>query len=166
VDGADTLVVVVSSSTSKTTTTTTRQAFAQVIAPLEKASNRRLGNPARDECFESFLKYPDGVREQARSALFDTDGRNALGLFVWRIKRGWHELEPFSADGETVSASEFGRGTPRDRPKGAQCFALLVDRGDGTPVVRETFKSRHAYESRAAELERELGPHNVTRLAA
>jgi hypothetical protein len=154
-------VVLVSSSPS--ITTTTRKAFARVVEPLEKASKRRLGNPARQECFDAFSRYPDGVRAVARDALADTDGR-ALGLFVWRVRQGWHELEPLLED-EISSASEAGTA-PRDRAQGVRRFALLVDRDDGTPVTREIFASEDAYESRFAELERELGAHLVTRLAA
>lgn len=70
--------------------------FARVVRTLEEASGRRLGNPQRRRCFQAFRKHPQGVRKVARDALADTDGSNPLGLFIYRIANGWHELEPLA----------------------------------------------------------------------
>lgn len=123
-----------------------------MIAPLEQASRRRLGNPHRRDCFAEFEKLPHGVREIARASLEDARS-NPLGLFVWRIKNGWHELEPIADAGPNRSLAAE-----------AASLVLLVDRGGS--VVRETFSDRPTYDRRARELEAEVGPENVTRLAA
>jgi hypothetical protein len=75
------------------TTTTMRRDFARVVAPLEQAAGRRLGNPYRRVCLGAFERFPEGVRSIARASLADASV-NPLGLFLWRIKNGWHELEP------------------------------------------------------------------------
>jgi hypothetical protein len=139
------VVVLVSENFQSPPTITLRREFARVIAPLERASGRRLGNPAREDCLRAFEKCSDGVQELAHSVLADAK-RNALGLFVYRIRYGWHELEP----------------VPDRSPSRGQ-FVLQVDRDD--VVTHEMFSDLESYERRAAELERELGAHNVTRLA-
>jgi hypothetical protein len=78
---------------SKNSTNTTRRDFAELVAPLEQASGRRLGDPHRQRCLEAFHRYPDGVREVAKHALADAES-TAVGLFVYRIQNGWHELPP------------------------------------------------------------------------
>jgi hypothetical protein len=93
-----TLVVVVEDFESKDNTTTSaqlRQEFAQLLAPLERRSGSRLGNPARRECFAAFSKYRSAVTEVARSTLAEAE-RNPVGLFVYRIRNGYHLLEPLA----------------------------------------------------------------------
>jgi len=77
-----------------------RREFARMLEPLEVASRRRLGNPYRDDCFQAFEQYQEGVRDVARNVLADAE-HSPLGLFVYRIKNRWHELDPLpnSSDG-------------------------------------------------------------------
>jgi hypothetical protein len=75
-----------------TTNPTRRKEFARVIAPLERAARQRLVGKHRDDCFDGFLAYPDGFREQACQAL--AEGRNPLRLLIWRINQRAHEIEP------------------------------------------------------------------------
>jgi hypothetical protein len=89
-----------------TNTTTLRREFSQVVAPLERACGRRLGNPARGECLAAFSQYPDGVRQVATDALREADV-NAVGLFVWRVKNGWHELEPVDDPADELEAEHW-----------------------------------------------------------
>lgn len=74
-------------------TNTTHAAFAALLDPLEQVTGRRLGNPARGDCFKEFQRRPGAVRRVAEDALVDAT-RNPVGLFSHRIKHGWHELEP------------------------------------------------------------------------
>jgi hypothetical protein len=99
------MVVVVDDSDLNTNTTVSRRAFARLVEPLERASGRRLGNPARERCFAAFERHPEGVREVARGALVDAV-RNPVGLFVHRIENGWHELEPVPPSGVSTDSSE------------------------------------------------------------
>jgi hypothetical protein len=87
------MVVVVQKRSSSTTNTTAGRDFAALIEPLERASGRRLGNPARRECLKAYTQHPVGVARVAAGALFDA-ARNPVGLFVYRIANDWHELEP------------------------------------------------------------------------
>jgi hypothetical protein len=87
------------------TTTTPQREFARVVAPLEQAAGRRLGNPHRRVCFEAFRRSPEGVREVARGALADAT-TNPLGLFFWRIRNHWHELEPLEPPRQPAAATE------------------------------------------------------------
>ncbi len=92
------------------TTTTARQEFARVVAPLEHKAGRRLGNRYRRICFEAFLRFPEGVRVVARTSLEDADV-NPLGLFFWRIKNGWHELEPVEPTAPAVPGAPIADTT-------------------------------------------------------
>lgn len=135
--------------------------FAQIVAPLERASGSRLGNPHREECLRAFQKFPDGVRAIARSALADSE-RNPVGLFFYRIRNGWHELEPLPEEPAPPEGSETASSRPAARRRPRR-YVLQVDRDDG--VRHEKFSDLETYERRAADLERELGAHNVTRLS-
>jgi hypothetical protein len=101
------MVVVLVSEPINNTTTRRSQTFAQIVAPLELASGRRLGNPARAECLRAFEKRPDGVREVACSALADADS-SPVGLFIHRIQNGWHEHEPLPEGPEGSEAASDG----------------------------------------------------------
>ncbi|MHB8641406.1 MAG: hypothetical protein ACYDA3_00745 [Gaiellaceae bacterium] len=89
-------MVVVQKLNSTTNTTSLKREFASVVRPLEEKTGTPLGNPHRAECFRAFEHYPDGVREVARRVLADAE-KNPNGLFVYRIRNGWHELEPLPA---------------------------------------------------------------------
>jgi hypothetical protein len=75
---------------SSTTTTTRGDEFAGVIAPLEAATGVPLFNPQRQWCLGQFLSHPDAVRELAHQVLQEPGLRNPLGIFVWRLTKGWH----------------------------------------------------------------------------
>ena len=144
-------------SESITTTTRRSQTFAEIVAPLERASRRRLGNPALEQCRRAFENFPDGVLEVARASLADAE-QNPIGLFVYRIRHGWHELEPLE---EGARAAQHIGDVERQAAQRRRSFSILIDRADG--VARETFDNFQARERRAAQLERELGPESVTR---
>jgi hypothetical protein len=103
------------------TTTASRREFARVVAPLEHATGRRLGNPYRQVCLDAFARFPAGVRAVACASLEDARS-NPLGLFIWRIRNGWHELEPVKRLGENVKIpdnrpDEPGAPTPEEAPR-------------------------------------------------
>lgn len=87
--------------------------FAEVTRALEEASGRPLGHPHRGMCLAAFRRRPAGVQRVAQEALTDSDGRNPLGLFIWRVRHGWHELDP-------VPDPRTAAPPPRRRP--AECF--------------------------------------------
>jgi hypothetical protein len=96
--------------------------FARVVEPLERATGRRLGPPARGECLAAFELRPDGVRVEAENALVDAS-RNPLGLFVHRIRAGWHELEPLVEEPPAAPAPAAATGWEPPRMTAARFLA-------------------------------------------
>lgn len=93
-----------------------RAEFARVIEPLELSARRRLGNPQRQSCLEAFAKFPSGVRQVIDGVLADAT-RNPLGLFVYRIKNGWHELEPLPESRTELTARDHSQPRPGESPE-------------------------------------------------
>jgi hypothetical protein len=128
--------------------------FAQLLERLEVASDRRCLRTVRQELSDACAKHPERFEAEVREVLRDST-RNPLGLLIHRVRDGSLESAPLP---ERTRAARHDVSGERSR------LALHVDRGD--VIVREVFSDYAAYEARAAELETELGAHNVERLAA
>ncbi len=138
-------MVLVSESEPITTTATSRQEFASVVAALEQATGRRLGNPQRRQCFEAFATFPNGVREVARTSLEDARV-NPLGLFSWRIANGWHELDPLPPAREQATMLDSPSRRREVRGRGS-CFVCERSSEDALWQAGQWWCSDHEAEA-------------------
>lgn len=125
-------------------------AFLALVAPLEERVGRKLTGAGRQACIHAFRTHPAGFARLCSDAMA-RGSINPLGLLIVMVRAGEHKLDPCKASGGGSAAKPA-------------CFTLLVLRDDG--VTREMFSDPETCERRAAELARELGAHNVTKVAA
>jgi hypothetical protein len=137
--------------------------LATVVAPLERAARQPLSGPNRALCQAALDECPLGFPICAERALRRAR-TSPLGLLVRMVRDGDHRLAQLVAEERLAEgASPDELGDMLDELRGR--FALLIERDDGR-IARETFVDAVTFERRAAELERDLGAHRVTREAA